>query len=185
MKKFLLILAGIGSIMMAQAQEEKTLDLGLGYGLYRQGASNGNNISFSVDYRVNKHYAVQQMSQFGFMHTNIENHRANYVNQHISALFLRNILDTKHFRIQAGAGIGYTNYHVVELRHTGGTDAGDIKGSYLTVREVMQASFPATLDFSYKLSKTVSLGVKLGGYIPTHGGMFNYMFLNPQIKCAL
>ena len=171
--------------LSASAQNESGLQLGFGYGAYRQDANMGTNISFSADYRLNKQYTIGQMSQFGFMHTTIETFTANYVNQHISVLGKRTIMDKKRFSMFASTGIGYTNYHIVQLKHTAPLDDSDVHGAYLNTYSMMQLSFPVVLDVSFKASKTIALGARMGGYITTQSGLFNYAFLNPVVKVNL
>ena len=170
-------------VMVSNAQNEKSLDLSMGYGFYRQNSTMGNNFSFSTDYRIDPKYSIGQMSQFGFMQIDLGVHKANYVNQHISLIGMRNLVDNKHFICLAGLGLGYTNYHTVELKQINKGDA--VSGTMINTHAIMQLSFPLLADMSYKLSKTVALGVRFGAYIPTQGGFLNYKFLNPQIKISL
>jgi hypothetical protein len=183
MKKILLGIVTACVMLGAKAQEEKSLQLGLGYGLYSQNPVVGKNFSFFINYKVNRNYAVGQMSQFGFIEKKIDGFTANYVNQHLSLLLIRNIFDNKYLQVSAGTGLAYTNYHVAELKEI---QASDAHQTYMNTRSMTQLSFPVMMELNFKVSKTIGIGTRLGAYIPTRGGeIFNYKFLNPQLKFSL
>jgi hypothetical protein len=183
MKKILLVIVTACVMFGAKAQEEKSLQLGLGYGLYCQNPEMGKNFSFFINYKINNNYCVGQMSQFGFIEKKMDGFTANYVNQHLSLLLIRNIFDSKCLQVSAGTGLGYTNYHIAEIKEIQSSDAHQ---TYMNTRSMVQLSFPVMMEVNFKLSKTIGIGARMGGYIPTQGGsILNYKFLNPQLKFNL
>ncbi len=191
MKHFLLVTAmcflAFSNAQELKKEDEKLLDLSTGYGYYHQyhlKSNTGSVIGFTVDYKVNKTYKVSQMTQFGFITERIDNIQVNYVNQHLSILGTRSLFENRHFQIQAGAGLGYTNYHHVQVRKAV-PDDGSIAGTVVTKLAVMQMSFPIVGEVNYLASKSLAIGFKFGGYIPTHAGIMNYTFIYPQVKFSL
>jgi hypothetical protein len=167
--------------------EDKCLNLGLGFGTYQQGTLKGHNLAFSADYKINKQYTIGQMSQFAFISTNAMGQKLSYINQHISLVGMTHLIDNRYASIMAGAGLGYTNYHTIQVKKTPVFEHSlpPANPYMVTTQAKVQLTFPVMFDASFKLSKTLSLGARVGSYIATQNGFFNYSFVNPVVKVSL